>query len=61
MFLNEIYVDVLEDQLIEEVKPDLELEKYFLFLYDRDKHWKDIIVEKNEARRRFTPLDGRST
>ena len=49
-FVNEILEDIQEDQSREEGDPDLELEEDIYILDNREKHWKDVIVENNEYR-----------
>ena len=47
---------MLEDQSKEEGDPDLDLEYDFVFLDDREKHWKDVVVENNGEKKRVHSL-----
>ena len=55
---HEREIDMLKYQLRGEKYPNLELEDNFIFQGDREKHWKDVIVQKNEYKNKFIPLGG---
>ena len=47
LFVSEISTDIFKEQLREEGYPFLELEEDIVFLDDRDKQRKKVIVENN--------------
>ena len=47
---------MLEDQSREEGDPNLELEEDFIFLNDREKYWKCVIVENNGDKNKVNSL-----
>ena len=51
-FVNERLADMLEDNSREEGDSNPELKEGFIILDDRGKHWKGVIVENNEDKKK---------
>ena len=56
IFIDDRSTDILEGQLREERYTELEVEEDIMLLDDRDKHWKDIVEEKDEDKGKVCAL-----